>query len=323
MARSVDSAKARKDRPQAAISAYASKFFYAGTGHPNAIVADEQSYARIAREDVVAYHRQQYVGSNLVVIAVGDFNAATLKTELAKAFGAAPKGQPYEWKKVAPLARPAEARLLVVDDADSTQTYFRIMQPGIARSSPDRIPLLVVNTLFGGRFTSMLNDALRVNAGLTYGATSALDQDRLPGALSIATFTGTATTAQAVDLALEVLKSLRSKGIGEEQLASAKAYIKGTAPTSLIETNDQLADVLAMFAIQGLNEAEINEFFARIDAVTVADTKRVIDKYYRADALTFVLLGQRSEIETAAKKYAEDRTVVGLSAPGISLSAVQ
>jgi predicted Zn-dependent peptidase len=319
LARAIDGAKARKDRPQAAIGSYASKFFYAGTSHPRGMVADEETLQRITREDIVAYHRKQYVGSNLIVIAVGDLDAASLKSELAKAFGAAPKGTPYAWRNVAGVGRPAQARLLLVDDADSTQTFFRIMQPGIARTSPDRIPLLLVNTLFGGRFTSMLNDALRVNAGLTYGASSFFSQDRLPGELTIATFTATGTTEQAVDMALDVLNTLRTKGVSAEQLASAKAYIKGTAPTSLIETNDQLADILGTFAINGLNEAEINEFFARIDAVSPDDVKRVIDKYYRADGLTFVLLGQRSAIEKAVAKYAPVITHGSLAEPGIRL----
>jgi predicted Zn-dependent peptidase len=319
LARAIDTAKARKDRPQAAIGAYASKFFYAGTQHPGGIVADEETLKRITRDDIVAYHRQQYVGSNLIVIAVGDMDGAAMEAELAKAFGAAPKGQPYAWKKVSAMQRPAQARLLLVDDADSTQTFFRIMQPGIARTSPDRVPMLLVNTLFGGRFTSMLNDALRVNAGLTYGASSILSQDRLPGELTIATFTATATTEKAVDMALDVLNTLRTKGVSAEQLASAKAYIKGTAPTSLIETNDQLADILGNFAINGLTEAEINELFARIDAVTPEDAKRVIDTYYRADGLTFVLMGQRSAIEKAAGKYAPNLVHASLADPGISV----
>lgn len=320
LAQAKDEARSLKDNPQAAIGAYASKYFYAGTGYPGALVADEESYSRISRDDITAYHARQYVGANLVVIAVGDLDAAVLKAELAKAFGAAPKGEPYTWKKLGALARPAEARVLLVDDNDSTQTYFRIMQPGIARTSPDRVPLLLVNTLFGGRFTSMLNDALRVNAGITYGASSVLDQRRLPGALSISTFTATATTGQAVDLALEVLGTLRNKGISAEQLASAKAFLKGTAPTSLMETSDQLANVLAMFAIEGLNESEINDFFSRIDAVTLADTRRVIDKYYRADGLSFVLLGQKDAIEASAAKHAKNVTEVRITDPGISVT---
>lgn len=319
LARAKDALKARKDNPRAAIDAYASKFFFENTGYPGAFVPDENSLARISRDDIVSYHRRQYVGSNLVVIAAGDLDPAALNLEIAKAFGPAPKGDPYVWKQLKPLARPARARALLVDDNDSTQTYFRIMQPGISRTSPDRIPLLLVNTLFGGRFTSMLNDELRVNAGITYGASSLLDQSRLQGALSIATFTATATTGEAVGLALKVLERLREKGITADQLASAKAYLKGTAPTSLVETSDQLASVLATFAIEGLNESEIDDFFARIDAVTLEDARRVIDAFYRTDRLTYVLLGQKKAMESAMEKCPAVVREVSIGAPGIRI----
>jgi predicted Zn-dependent peptidase len=52
------------------------------------------------------------------------------------------------------------------------ETTFYIGAPGVSRNNPDYVAIEVVNTLFGGRFTSMLNDELRVNSGLTYGASS-------------------------------------------------------------------------------------------------------------------------------------------------------
>ena len=63
-------------------------------------------------------------------------------------------------------------RLLLVDKPDATQTYFAIGNVGIAATDPDRVAIRVVNTIFGSRFTSMLNEALRVESGLTYGANS-------------------------------------------------------------------------------------------------------------------------------------------------------
>ena len=70
--------------------------------------------------------------------------------------------------------------MLLIDKPDATQTYFIIAQPGIDRRNPDREALELVNTVFGGRFLSMLNEDLRVNTGLTYGANSQVEQMRLP-----------------------------------------------------------------------------------------------------------------------------------------------
>ena len=203
-----------------------------------------------------------------------------------------------------------------VDKPDATQTYFAIGQPGIHRTHPDRTVLWLVNTLFGGRFTSMLNDELRVNSGLTYGAASRLDENRLPGAITISTFTSTETTEKAVDLALDVLGRLAGKGITAEQLASAKAYLKGTFPTENLETADQLAGVFGDLELFGLSRGEVDDLFARIDAVTLEQANAAAKKHYRAGGLVFLLLGNASKIRAAAKKYAPDFTEMPITAPG-------
>ena len=81
----------------------------------------------------------------------------------------------------------------------------------------------------------MLNDALRVDSGLTYGANSILQLDRLPGAISIVTFTKTESTEAAIDLALKQLEKLQSQGIDAEQLASAKGQVPGLRTVSFGE----------------------------------------------------------------------------------------
>jgi predicted Zn-dependent peptidase len=64
-----------------------------------------------------------------------------------------------------------KSRVLLVNKEDARETTFYIGAPGVSRNNPDYVAIEVVN-LFGGRFTSMLNDELRVNSGLTYGASS-------------------------------------------------------------------------------------------------------------------------------------------------------
>ncbi len=320
LARALDNAKAVKDNPRAAIGPYAARFYF-GDGHPYGKVADEESITRIRRDEILGYYQRMYVGANMAVIAVGDFDAAVLRKELAAAFGKAKPGNAYSWVKAQAVARAKAPRLLLVNDPQATQTYFQILQPGISATSDDRIAMQLVNTLFGGRFTSMLNDALRVDAGLTYGVTSQLQQRRLPGSLAISTFTANETTQQAIDLALEVLKRLREKGVDAEQLASAKAYVKGGTPTQLVETNDQLADLLAEFEVTGQSRDEVDTLFARIDAVTVEDARRVIDTHYRTDNLTFVLIGKQEAVGTLVKKYAPNPVFVELSASGVRVGA--
>ena len=301
LARRADGLKSTKDNPGGAIGSYYRSFFF-GSGHPYGRVPDEASYDRMRREDIAAYHQRMYTGRNMVMIVVGDFDPAAAKAKIAATFGSAAAGTAYAWAEDRPPAR--NAKLLLVDKPDATQTYFIIAQPGVRHSTPDRTALLLVNQLFGGRFTSMLNDELRVNTGLTYGAGSSVQMTRLTGGLYISTYTKTETTGKAIDVALDILKRLQEKGITAEQLASAKTYMKGNYPPNNVQTIDQLAGRLSEMELFGLGRDEVDQFFQRVDAVTLAQANDAIKRYYRAENLTFVLVGNAAKIRESVGKYA-------------------
>jgi zinc protease len=313
VAQRVDAAKSLKDNPQGAMASYFQAFFY-GASHPYGHPADEITLARIGRDDVVGYHQRMYCGRNMVVIVAGDFDPATAGEKIASAFGGVAAGKAFEWPAAAPLRSAGE--LLLVDKPDATQTYFYIGQPGVDRKNPDRVTLTLVNTLFGGRFTSMLNEELRVNSGLTYGANCQVQEPRVPGGIIITTFTKTETTARAMDMALAVLKRLGEKGITAEQLASVKAYVKGTYPPARLQTADQIAVILGDMELYGLGRDEVDDLFARIDAVTLEQANAAARKYYKADGLTFVVLGNAGKIREAVGKYSVKVREVGISEAG-------
>jgi predicted Zn-dependent peptidase len=272
-----------KDNPQLSIGSYFRAAFF-GRDHPYGHPADETSYSRIDRETIAAYHRKFYCGSNMLILVTGDFDPNSAKAKLSQVFGAAPAGAAYAWRTTPPLAR--KGQMLLIDKPDATQTYFEIAQPGIDNRSPDRTTLEIINTLFGGRFTSMLNDELRVNSGLTYGANSQLQQDRLPGAIVIGTYTKNDTTAQAIDMALDVLKRLNEKGI-----------------TAQIE-------------LYGLGRDEVDGYFGRIDAITLDQANATIKKYYQTGNLTFVVLGAADKIREQMKKYDPHPAEVSIKTTG-------
>ncbi|MFN7929090.1 MAG: pitrilysin family protein [Blastocatellia bacterium] len=276
---------------------------------------DEKSLAAIKRLDVVNFYDKNFGPEATTIAVVGDFDLASMLNALTAKFGGwKQKGSAPTAKLTAPVASQGK-KLLLVDKPDSTQTYFLIGNVGIARTNADRVGIQVVNTVFGGRFTSILNDALRVNSGLTYGARSSFTQQQVAGPFVISTYTQNKTTVQAIDMALDLLKQLHAQGLSAEQLKSAKAYIKGTFPPN-IETNDQLARLLVDLELYGLTESEINDYFAQIDALTLADVRRIIHQYYPLENLVFTLIGKADEIREQVKKYAPQLDEKKISQPG-------
>ncbi len=270
----IDEIKSAKDRADSVIGRYFLAYLYGKHPYGRPVDGDEVSLAAITRQDVQRFYETNYVPANMILAAAGDFSTSEMRGLLEQRFNPWPAKNPSPARIEEP--RPAQGkRLLLIDKPDSTQTYFYIGNVGITRMNPDRVAIGVVNTLFGGRFTSKLNTALRVDSGLTYGARSSFDQRRLAGPFTIATYTRNATTEKAMDMALEVLANLHEKGITAEELASAKAYLKGQFPTS-IETSSQLASTIARLEFYGLDENDINSYYSKIDAMTMADARRSI-----------------------------------------------
>ncbi|MGB4775601.1 MAG: insulinase family protein, partial [Daejeonella sp.] len=192
--------------------------------------------------------------------------------------------------------------VLLINKEDARETTLLIGGLGIRRDNPDYVAIEVVNTVFGGRFTSWLNDELRVNSGLTYGANSRFSSLKNSGTFAISTFTATKTTEAAIDKALEVLTKIHSSGIDNETLTSAKNYVKGQFPPRY-ETAGQLAGLLTQMFWYGFDESFINNFENNVDGLTSAKAKEIVNKYFPKDKLQFVLIGKSADIKKIAEKY--------------------
>ena len=263
---------------------------------------DEHTVAGITRDDVVAYYRANYGADRLIVVLVGDFDSRAMEAKLRAAFG--------DWGRApgSPPAAPAPTRragrrVLLVDKPDATQTYFWLGNLGVARNDPDRVALDVANTEFGGRYTSMLNTALRIQSGLTYGAACRSARFAQAGTISIGSYTKTESTEKAVDLALDTLARLRRAHLGESALSSVKAYIQGQFPPDF-ETSNAIAATLVDLSLYGQPADEIESYLPRIAATDSASVARAIDRIYPpADDLTIVFVGNAAKIRPVAARY--------------------
>jgi predicted Zn-dependent peptidase len=312
-----DQIRAAKDQAQSVIGSYFGSYLFGTHPYHRAVTGDERSIASITRDDIVRFYQAHYKPDQAILAVVGDFNTAEMETLLTSRFGGW-QGRGTPSTKVPDPAEFTGKKLLLVDKPDATQTYYQIGNVGVTRDNPDRIFIQVVNTLFGGRFTSMLNSELRIQTGLTYGARSSFDLRRARGPFAISTYTRNEKTEEAIDRTLALLKRLHEKGVTEDELKSAKAYLKGQFPPT-IETSDQVAALLTQLEVYGLDETEVTGYYAKVDSMTLEDARRVIKQYFPQDNLVFVLVGKASEIENVVKKYAPRVERISINQPGFGI----
>ncbi|WP_254561204.1 M16 family metallopeptidase [Dyadobacter diqingensis] len=293
-----------KESPRSVIGNYFNGFVFDKHPYATPTGGTKSTVDKITVQDVKKFYQGNYTSGKGAIAVAGDFKTADMKKRITALFGDWKTAEARMIKRAVPELNFDKSRVLLVNKDDARETTFYIGGKGIPYSSPDYIPVLVVNTVLGGRFTSWLNDALRVNSGLTYGASSRFSRYKMAGTFVISTFTKNSTTVPAVDMALDVLDSLHKTGIDDKVLASAKAYVKGDFPPDY-ESSGALAGLLTDMFIYNFDENFINTFQAKVDGLTTAQAKSIIEQYFPKDKLQFVMVGKSSEIKEQVKKYGE------------------
>lgn len=292
-----------KESPRQVIGAYYNKFLFEDSPYGNPVDGTKKTIEKIDRNAITSFYLENIRTESSAIAVVGDFDSNQMKSELTKHFA--------DWRVTSPrlindlrnnnrqLTDPA---VYLINKDNATETTFMIGGFGVPMSNQDQIQIDVINTILGGRFTSWLNDELRVNAGYTYGARSRFASYKTAGTFYISTFTSTKNTEPAIDLAIKTYSRLFERGIDEATLKSAKNYVKGQFPPGY-ETSGSLAGFLTQKYIYGLEDSYINDFENAVDGMTVDGANEIIKKYFPKDNLQFVLIGKADDIREIAKKY--------------------
>ncbi len=291
-----------KESPRNVIGNYFDQLYYGSHVYANPASGRTTTVTNITSADAQKFYKDYYMPNSSAIAVVGDFKTKEMKAKLNNLFGAWAKGSTPANAASQTVAPVNTARVLLVNKDDARETTFFIGGPGVSRSNPDYVAMEVVNTVLGGRFTSWLNDELRVNTGLTYGASSNFTRLKNAGTFQISTFTATKNTEAAIDKALEVVNRLHTTGIDEKTLTSAKNYVKGQFPPRY-ETSGQLAGLLTQMFWYGFDESFINNFQKTVDELTVDKAKQIVAKYFPKNNMQFVLVGKADDIRKIAEKY--------------------
>ena len=301
--RQIEMIKAAKDAdPSDLIGLYGRSFLFHGHPYGNPVIGSESSLAAITQQDILDYYSANFGSDRLILVFAGDVDSVWLRRMVSRLFG--------RWKKTgarAPGLTPANRvrgrQVLLIDSPGAVQTHFWIGNVGVERRYPQRAALDLVNTLYGGRFTSIINTELRIKSGLSYGARSGFARGSVPGEFAIHSFAQTDNTSKALDLTLQTLARLKREGVSAEMLESARAYVLGQYPLNF-ETAADWAAALGEIELYGLGREYIDQYGPALRQVTLQDTRQVIDEAFPSpDALAIVLVADAAKIRGQIADY--------------------
>lgn len=301
-ARHIDFIKAAKDsEPAELLDAYGRAMLFVGHPYAHPVHGSEASLASITHAHVREYQRTQFGADRLTLVLAGDLDVHGAEHAVRQAFASWSRTETYTPLSV-PQPLPAR-RVLLVDAPGTTQSHFWIGGLGVAKRYPRRAALNLVNILFGGRFTSLLNAELRIKSGLSYGARSSFVRGSVSGEFVIRSFVDAASTGRAIHLALHAIERLRRDGVSAEMLESARAYALGQHARRL-ETATDWAAALAEIEFFGLDTGYIDEYPARLAEVDPDAARAVILEAFPApETMSLVVIGDASRIGSQLETF--------------------
>jgi zinc protease len=243
-------------------------------GHPYGLPVNGtlESVPTITIDDLKSYTARALARDNVKIAIVGDIDAETAGKLIDRTFGALPAKA--DLKPVAPAVPQGLGRRIVIP-LDVPQAVVNYGGLGIARSDPDFMAAYIVNHILGGgAFSSRLYLEVREKRGLAYGISDSLVWLNQTALLLGHTATRADATGQTIEIIEREIRRLAEEGPTEAEFVKAKTYLKGAFALGL-DTSNRVASQLVTMQIDNLGIDYIERRGALIDAVTLADAKRV------------------------------------------------
>lgn len=247
------------------------------------------SVRTLGREEVESFYAARYQPTVSTLIVVGDVSVDD-GVQLARTMFGGWKGSASESPPVKAAPARTSRAVYLVPKTEAPQSELRMGHIGLPRSHPDYFPVLVMNSVLGGLFSSRINLNLREVHGYTYGAFSGFAWRRGPGPFVVSTAVKSDVTAESAREILLEIERMRTDTVSEEELSLATSYLGGVFPIRY-ETTDAIARALSALVTYRLPEDYFDSYRDKVRAVTKVDVLQAADRHLHPDALQLLVVG--------------------------------
>ena len=252
------------------------------------VIGTAENIKAFKHSDFVSHMKYWYQSGNMILGVAGAI-PENLEKQVEKIYSDLPAGKvKFTDKPEAVALKQTKARRQLIY-RDIQQAHFCLGLPAFKQTDNRRYALDVLRVVLGGSTSSRLWDEIREKRGLVYYLRTMVDTFADTGYL----VTQAGCDAKRIEEAIKVTLGEYDKitqGITSAELKLAKDYLKGKWA---LGTEDS-QDVVQLFVAQLLQENQlltVEEIVAKIDAVTLADVKKVAQDIFVKDKLNLTVLG--------------------------------
>lgn len=310
----------RRDRPREVVGLMLDAALYgAGSPYGHAATGTKPELATLDQAAVQAFYRERWMPAAMTLIVSGDTDLATLKPKLDAQLGAwRPRGgKPVATPAVRP--QPPTARLLLADRPGAAQSDVRIGLVGIDRKDPRYYQFEVLATALGGSFTSRLNNRLREQLGITYGAGAGMGWRVGRGPFVITTAIVTPQTATGLREIVTIVDGLGSAEIPAAELAKAKQNLIRQMPAQF-DTNAGTVEAFSDLVLHGLPDTWYAQYAAAVRKVSAKAVRALARSVIPSKRMVISIVGDmtvvRPELDKLNLRGVRTHDPYGVPLPG-------
>jgi predicted Zn-dependent peptidase len=276
--------------------------FVPGSRYALPVGGSMSSVRALDAAQVRSLHTSRYVPAATTLVFAGDVTserAVRLAERVLGGWNGAKQPEVRVDDRVAVL----HPQVHIVNKADAPQSELRVGHAGVARSHPKYFPIVVMNALLGGLFSSRINLNLRERNAYTYGARSAFEWRRGAGPFVVSTAVKTEVSDAATREILIEIGKMREEKVSADELSLATAYLDGVFPIRY-ETTNAVAQAIAIAQVYGLGDDYYTRYRERIRAVTADDVLNAAQEFLHPEKLLVLAVGDAKVIREPMERLA-------------------
>ena len=283
----IEELSATRDDPQEWVNLLADEVMWPGLPLGRDDAGFVETVAQIQREQLLQYLDEYYRPNSLVISVAGNIDHQQVIQHTKQLFNDWEARPHPHWQESLP---PRDTLPVAMITKDTEQTNICLATLGVAYSSPEYYPLLLINALLGDGMSSRLFQTIREEQGLAYDIGSYFNSYYETGNLVINAGVDPSQTKAAVQAIIGELDQLCQTSVSADELRRIKAYVRGGIQLGL-EGTHQVASWLGSQESLRNKVIDVDEMTARIDAVTPKDIQRVSQFCFAPDWRRLAIIG--------------------------------
>ena len=261
-----------------------------GEKHPLGKVLEVKHIKQITSNSLNEYHQNFYTANRTVIFCAGAIDDKIIQL-IEKTFGNNfNEGLAQQNNQIPFKLNPSKVKFHLIERPEAIQSSLKI---GFAMKKPSEqeyILLKILNTIYGGHYSSRLMQNIRQEKGYTYGIYSSVSIYYDALVFLIHTDTGAEYTQKVIDEIFFEMKRLHDKLIQKEELIATQNWILGAMMRMFDGAFNQMNVYRQLYA-NGFSQDFYSDYQEEIKKVTPKQIKELASQFLNPASMHQVVAG--------------------------------